>query len=236
MEITQAGAFLVGKLRDKSLSEEDRIKLCATDDTETAEEFMELAEEAESLADPAVLFGVCTPAEGSGYNVRIGGTDIHSTLVREKLSGPKRCFPFIATCGTALEVWSKQYKGDLLSEFWTEEIKKHYLNRISAAFFRYLKEYYRATGHLTALNPGSLKDWPLTGQQELFRILGGPEYVKTQIGVHYTDSFLMLPFKSISGIAFESEAFYENCQYCPLSDCPNRRAPRKTEDGTPCTH
>jgi hypothetical protein len=36
----------------------------------------------------------------------------------------------------------------------------------------------------------------------------------------------MLPSKSSSGIAFESEVFYENCQFCPLENCPNRRAKR----------
>jgi hypothetical protein len=39
----------------------------------------------------------------------------------------------------------------------------------------------------------------------------------------------MFPTKTISGVAFESEAFYENCQYCPLEKCPNRRAKRLTE-------
>ena len=63
-------------------------------------------------------------------------------------------------------------------------------------------------------------------QKELFEILGGPEFVRDAIGVTYSDSWLMTPTKSMSGILFESETVYENCQHCPLERCPNRRAKR----------
>ena len=44
------------------------------------------------------------------------------------------------------------------------------------------------------------------------------------IGVELTDTFLMLPVKSGSGLLFETEQSYENCSMCPRTDCPNRRA------------
>jgi hypothetical protein len=75
---------------------------------------------------------------------------------------------------------------------------------------------------LSRMNPGSLPDWPLSEQKQLFTLLGeGPQ----SIGIRLTDSFLMLPIKSVSGIWFPSEATYENCQLCPREQCPGRRAP-----------
>ena len=91
---------------------------------------------------------------------------------------------------------------------------------------RYSSPRRRQPRHLPSLNPGSIAAWPISGQAELFAILGGREFVETQTGVIYTPSYLMLPSKSVSGIAFESETFYENCQYCPIDNCPGRRAKR----------
>lgn len=224
MKITTSGGFLIGRLCDKSLSDRDRSALLALANEETADELLCLMAEAEALADPKVIFGVCAVKACDSATIQINGTAVDSPLVWEKLKDKKRCFPYVATCGVELEAWSERYRDDLLTEFWADEIKKLYLQRIGVRLFGYLRERYRSAEHLPALNPGSLKDWPLGGQRELFEILGGRELVENQIGVVYTESFLMLPSKSISGIAFESDAFYENCQYCPLTNCPNRRA------------
>lgn len=227
MKITKTGAFQIGSLEDAALSPEERAALAALANEETAEELADMLAEADALAEPVVIFGVC-PVE-SGDSVRIGKIGVDAPLVEEKLRGKSRCFPYVATCGRALESWSWQYQGDFLAEFWAEEIKKRYLQKLATQFFAYIRETYHVEGYLTAVNPGSLKDWPVSGQRELFALLGGRDYVEEAIGVRYTDSFLMLPTKSISGIAFENEVFYENCQYCPLVRCPNRRAASKTE-------
>jgi len=43
--------------------------------------------------------------------------------------------------------------------------------------------------------------------------------------VTLTDSFIMVPLKSASGLLFPTESTYENCQLCPREACPNRRMP-----------
>ena len=192
---------------------------------EFAEELTDMLDEAFPLADPVVLFGVC-PVSSDTQQVSVNGVVIPSDLVFEKLKDKNRCFPYICTCGTALEQWSKQYAGDLLAEYWADEIKKYFLMRIRMEWIAWLKNEYKTGTHLPSLNPGSIAAWPINGQAELFAILGGRDFVETQIGVIYTTSFLMLPSKSVSGIAFESETFYENCQYCPIENCPGRRAKR----------
>jgi hypothetical protein len=77
-------------------------------------------------------------------------------------------------------------------------------------------------GRTAVMNPGSLANWPLEEQRLLFRLLGDPHEA---IGVQLTDSFLMVPIKSVSGLRFPTEMHYENCQLCPRDPCPGRRAP-----------
>jgi hypothetical protein len=71
------------------------------------------------------------------------------------------------------------------------------------------------------MNPGSLAEWPIGEQKLLFGLLGKVEEL---IGVQLTDSFLMLPIKTVSGIRFPKEGTYENCQLCPRQKCPGRKA------------
>lgn len=225
MKIFEAGSFFVGHLEDRTVSEKDRVKLMGLANDEFADELADMIDEALPLADPVVLFGVCPVSADSGQ-VRVNNVVIPSDLAFHKLSSKNRCFPYICTCGRALEDWSKQYTGDLLAEYWADEIKKYFLMRIRVEFMAWIKDQFKITGHLPSLNPGSIAAWPISGQAELFAILGGRMFVQEQAGVIYTDSFLMLPSKSVSGIAFESETFYENCQYCPIENCPGRRAKR----------
>ena len=226
MKIAAVGNFWTGRLEDTALSAQSREKLMAMTNDEFADELADMLEEAQTVADPVVLFGVCGTKTAEDGMVTVNGVTIRSSLAAEKLGGRGRCFPYIASCGKALEEWSKQYADDLLAEYWADEIKKYYLGLVRSAYYTYLKDKYHLGGHLTSLNPGSLKAWPLSGQAELFDVLGGREFVEEQTGVVYTESFLMLPSKSSSGIAFESEVFYENCQFCPLENCPGRRAKR----------
>ena len=72
------------------------------------------------------------------------------------------------------------------------------------------------------MSPGSLEDWPITEQTKLFSIFGDTERL---IGVRLTDSMLMVPRKSISGILFPSEEGFTSCQLCDRERCPGRKAP-----------
>lgn len=226
MIITSIGRYMVAALKDPKLSDTEREELLAMANEELEEELADMLDEAAAVAAPCVLYGVCAVTNASADSITINGVDVSNPLVAEKLGEKNRCFPYICTCGAALEQWSQQYKNDVLASVWADEIKKKYLLHVSKAFIQYLKETYHMSGYRAALNPGSRKEWPISGQKELFDILGGPDFVREQIGVVYTDSFLMLPTKSTSGISFESQTVYENCQYCPLEKCPNRRAQR----------
>jgi len=46
------------------------------------------------------------------------------------------------------------------------------------------------------------------------------------VGIELTESLLMVPQKSVSGVRFANAHDYVNCRLCPRENCPNRRAPR----------
>lgn len=224
MKAKEINGFFLADAEELTLTDKERQILLRQCNEETQDEFSDMIEEAGQIAAPQVLFAV-SGIEMQGESAVVSGVPIASKLAAEKLGKKHRCFPYVMSCGAALEQWSQQYKGDFLTEYWADEIKKMFLAKAGREFFSFLKETYHTSGHLSALNPGSLEhSWPITGQKELFAILGGPQFVKDTVGVYYTEGFLMVPSKSGSGIAFESEVFYENCQYCPRTDCPNRRA------------
>jgi hypothetical protein len=62
----------------------------------------------------------------------------------------------------------------------------------------------------------------LSEQRAVFAALGD---VQAAIGVQLSDSMLMIPAKSVSGIRFPTTESFESCQLCPRVDCPGRRAP-----------
>ena len=69
---------------------------------------------------------------------------------------------------------------------------------------------------------GSRTVWPITQQKQLFSIFGN---VEDLIGVRLTDSMLMIPVKSVSGIFVPTEIKFETCQLCPGERCIARKAP-----------
>ena len=69
---------------------------------------------------------------------------------------------------------------------------------------------------------GAADVWPITQQKELFSIFGS---VENLIGVRLTDTCLMIPIKSVSGIFFQTETTFETCQLCSRETCIGRRAP-----------
>jgi hypothetical protein len=72
---------------------------------------------------------------------------------------------------------------------------------------------------------GAADVWPITQQRALFSLFGGREKVAELIGVRLTDTCLMLPIKSVSGIFFQTDTTFETCQLCPRDACIGRRAP-----------
>ncbi len=111
-------------------------------------------------------------------------------------------------------------QGDLLKQYYLEEIANIALEQAADWLAAHLETRY-GLGPLSNMSPGSLEDWPITEQAKLFSIFGDTEKL---IGVRLTDSMLMVPRKSISGILFPSEEGFVACQLCERENCPGRKA------------
>ena len=193
------------------------------DDDEDLKMIHRMAKDAMSIASPKAVCCIAEITARSSDWIEIEGIRITSPLVMHNLENTHRVFPYIATCGTELEAWSHNFS-DPLEQYWADQVKLFYLGKIRSYMSDQIRKRFFPVGHMSSMNPGSLKEWPLTQQAVLFRILGnGAE----DIGVALTDSFLMLPSKSSSGFFFSSKEAYENCQFCPILNCPGRRAPYK---------
>ncbi|GAK54015.1 hypothetical protein U14_05292 [Candidatus Moduliflexus flocculans] len=152
--------------------------------------------------------------------VTIAGKRFTSAVLSVNLAQIERVFPFIATCGVEVEELTRPHT-DLLHQYVLDLLKEQVLRAAIAHLLDCVRTRH-APGQIAIMNPGSLADWPLTEQRPLFALFGD---VKRLIGVELTDSFLMSPVKSVSGIIFPTHASFENCQLCPREVCPNRRAP-----------
>jgi len=223
LTVKQIGSHILLTLENDALTEKEREKILSMGGEDELEELEALLEEAQAAARPKMVFQVSSIDEKGDDFVIIEGIKVVSPLMRKNFDKVNRVFPFVASCGTELEKWAEGYRDDFLAEFWCEEIRKMYLTHIHIAARPWMQETYGLTGHFASMNPGSIQDWPLSGQLQLFGMLGR-EKVLEEVGVKLTDSMLMLPSKSNSGIIFESGKAYENCSRCPILKCPGRRA------------
>jgi len=179
-----------------------------------------LIDKTQAIGRPKAFYKVAFIESRGEDQVIIDGVIFSSRVLRVNLEKAHRVFPFVATCGSELEEWSKSID-DLLEKYWADVIKEMALGTALRHLNEHLMDHFHS-GKISRMNPGSLSDWPLQEQRPLFTILGkGPG----AIGVMLTDSFLMLPTKSVSGIWFPTEESFESCRLCPREKCPGRRAP-----------
>jgi len=190
-------------------------------DDEYVESIMAMRKTAVEIARPAAVYAPFAPDVHDGA-VWLNGVKLEEPFVREMLSGCDVVVPYAVSCGREIDAWAEAFT-DMFDRFIADTLKQMCLNAIREKLFGEVKEkYFNTEKSVSTINPGSLKEWPITGQAPLFAILGN---VTEDIGVVLSDSFLMIPNKSISGIIFQTEKEYHNCQLCPRTNCPGRRAP-----------
>lgn len=152
--------------------------------------------------------------------VEVGRVVFESPLLSKNLEPANKVFPYIITVGPELER-AAAAMDDLLKQYYLEEIANLALEQAAAWLSGYLEVRTGVVG-LANLSPGSLVDWPITEQPKLFSLFGDTEGL---IGVRLTDSLLMVPRKSISGLLFPSEEGFVACQLCDRENCQGRKAP-----------
>jgi Vitamin B12 dependent methionine synthase, activation domain len=175
---------------------------------------------ARALIEPRTLFEVGHIGAIGESTIEVAGITFISPILRKNLEKVNKVFPYIITVGAKLEK-AATVQNDLLKQYYIEEIANIALEQAADWLANHLEERFGVRG-LSSLSPGSLEDWPITEQPKLFSIFGDTERL---IGVRLTDSMLMVPRKSISGIFFPSEEAFVACQLCDRERCPGRKAP-----------
>ena len=200
---------------------ERALKRLKIEDDEDIALISGLFETAKQIARPKVLYKEAFVEEISGINVKINGCNFESDVLAATLKNVHRVFAYVCTCGTEVDNWSHREK-DYVVSLWLDMIKEMFLHDAIVFLTEHLKKSYQIE-KLSAINPGSgnVDNWHISQQKQLFNMIGN---VKEEIGVTLTDSFLMLPTKSTSGLYFPSETDFANCALCTRKNCVGRHA------------
>jgi hypothetical protein len=171
-----------------------------------------------SLAQPRAAFAAAYIDEKGEDEVVVSGRRLRSRVLRKNLDDVGRVFPVVLTVGPQLEQAADS--SDMLARYYLDAIANLILTEARQHLIRHLGKRF-GVEKLSWMSPGSLQDWPLEQQRPLFELLPG---VEDRLGVRLTDSCLMLPRKSVSGIYFPSESSFFSCRLCPRERCESRKA------------
>lgn len=190
--------------------------------TDEAREFEELADRVTEVGAPMALYRECFVEDRGEDTVVIDGVTFTSRALRRNLDTVGRVFAFVATCGRPTEALEFP-REDFVKNFWLDTMKGALLGSAVKALNEHLVARYRLD-RTASMSPGSgdATVWPIEQQKPLFALLGD---VQEAIGVQLTDSCLMVPNKSVSGVRFATEKSFATCQVCHREACPSRRAP-----------
>ena len=216
-------ATIVGNI-PFSFNEEEFRKLTHIDlSGPYAKAITDLIEDVLATARPKALYKVCYVDNRTEDTVELEGIRFTSRVLSRNLSEVERVFPYIVTCGTELDTCLSA-ETDVLARYWLDGLKEMALRTAVEHLKNHLAEEYGLKAEkLSTMNPGSGNKnvWPISQQRQLFQLLGD---VEGAVGVGLTDSFLMMPNKTVSGIFFPTEVNFVSCQLCTRENCPRRRA------------
>ncbi len=189
-------------------------------------DLLALIDVARQVGKPKAVYTESFVEGRDGDTVDIGGITFTSRTLNRNLATAERVFPMIATCGVEMDA-AFPACGDMVQEFWWDLIKTHLLGAAHKYLDEALHRKFRL-GKTATMRPGSgdASIWPIDQQRGLFALLGG---VEAAIGVRLTDSFLMVPNKTTSGILFPTEVDFRSCEVCHRETCPSRHAPFNKE-------
>lgn len=193
--------------------------------TAASEELEELVTHALAVARPKAVYNTAL-VTGRGDNfLELDDIPLESRLMPRNLAKVHRAFPYVVTCGTEVDAYG-QALTDMIHLWWLDTLKELMLAQANEFLNRHLSDIV-GLGHFSVMNPGSLPDWPLDEQPKVFALIGD---VESLIGVRLTDTLLMLPTKTLSGLAFQSDEDYQECRLCNRRACPGRRVPFDEEE------
>lgn len=145
-------------------------------------------------------------------------------IIHTQLKGSEALCYFVATAGNAFEQYQQRLmqEGDMVRVYLANEIGSMIAERTADRMEDLLQEQLSPKGlsHTNRFSPGYC-GWHVNEQPLLFALFP-PE----PCGIHLTDSCLMLPIKSVSGvigIGHNVKRHDYSCGICKLETCYKRR-------------
>ncbi|MDO4541344.1 MAG: MarR family transcriptional regulator [Bacillota bacterium] len=207
---------------DFSFSEKDILeRLGMPREHDFGAKIRELMDVAEPLAKPKAFYMEVKIENRTGNTVTLGGETFNSLALAKNLENVDVVYPYLCTCGRELSEYAKTIDG-IMEQYAFDIIMDFYRKRMTIALTEALSNSLEDGGQVSAVNPGSLVDWPIYEQRKLFRVFGENA---DKIGVELTDNYLMYPIKTVSGIHYPTDKEFHNCQLCQKEGCPSREAP-----------
>ena len=183
-----------------------------------------LLKEIQDFTAPAFTFNIFD-GRIEGETVYIGeDTNLQIGPILSALLQGSECFAlFAATAGNAFQQYQNELKkeDDILKSYMVDIIGSCIAEGAGDYMESLLEKEIEGYKHTARFSPGYC-GWHLSGQKELFRLLGG-----NPCGITLSDVCLMIPIKSISGIIGIGRNVKEKlygCYYCDLKTCYKRRS------------
>ncbi|MEG1097121.1 MAG: MarR family transcriptional regulator [Clostridiales bacterium] len=176
---------------------------------------------ARPIAKPKAFYMEVEIEKRTGKTLTIAGETFTSTALVKNLAKVNTVYPYLCTCGEELAAYAKTLD-DIMEQYAFDAIMEFYRKRINVDMTAALANALESGGQISAVNPGSLVDWPIYQQKPLFNIFGQNA---DKIGVDLSENYLMFPIKSVSGIFYAADEEFHNCQLCQRKNCPSREAP-----------
>jgi len=189
----------------------------------------ELCREAQGQIRIRAVYRACDVQHAEGERVIVGGVSFRSCMLAEQLTDARHAFPFVLTCGSDVDSLSAK-AADPFESYCIEAIAHVQLRDACQALLHRIQTTHDTLA-LASMYPGAGRPdlWPIEQQGPLFALLGD---VEAAIGVRLTDNYMMIPMKTISGIAHPSASGFVSCQHCNREDCESRSGSAQSWFGT----
>jgi hypothetical protein len=157
-----------------------------------------------------------------------GGVTLSSPKLSKTMNGCEEIVCFVGTLGRGIEAKIRNLMGknNLSEAYILDAMGSVAMESIVEKFHRRMKDRFasKQKGITLPFSPGYC-DWPLTDQKKLFALFDSMD-----VGVKLTDSCLMKPRKSVSGVfgvtpshGSTPSGLYNPCSRCAKQDCIARR-------------
>ncbi len=197
--------------------------LCKLKVDQEKQQFVETAEKAyqaaRSMVRPGIVYQRHPVRRADCPSLDIGEVTFANNALYYNLAETAECVIYLMTLGPDFTV-TPDDPSDYLLGYYLDLIGNIFLRNLRKQLIANLAREYDASP-LSRMSPGSTEVFPLAESDKLFAVLGDEA---GEIGVSLSDSHLMLPFKTVSGILFHKEERYVDCLLCQQTDCEARQA------------